>query len=350
MIVSKRPDVERLLDRPPPGVRAVLIHGRDRGGVRERADRLARRVVERPDDPFDVALLTETDLETDPARLADELSALSMLGGRRLVRLRLGSEKIALDRAAAEALAAHAAGAYNPDAMLIVEAGALEKSSPLRKAAEAADGAAAVAVYEDEAGDVARVVREALAADAITLSREALDLFVARLPRERGVARQEIERLALFLGPGAPGPVPPTALEPFLGVEPEASLFDAAADTFGGKLREAQASLRRARAEGEGGPAAVRALSSHAAKLRRALVLVQGGRDARTAAKQTGVFWKAEAEFLRQLARWRLADLDGVQPDLLDADRACKSTGSPDDLIAERAFMAVAGRARRLGL
>ena len=80
------------------------------------------------------------------------------------------------------------------------------------------------------------------------------------------------------------------------------------------------------------------------------LVLVGGGRDPRTAAKQSGVFWKAEAEFLRQLARWRLLDLDTVQPDLLEADRACKSTGSPDDLIAERAFMAVAGRARRLGL
>lgn len=350
MIVSKRPDVERLLERPPPGVRAVLLHGRDRGGVRERADRLAARVVDRPDDPFDVALLTETDMEADPARLADELSALSMLGGRRLVRLRLGSEKIALDRASAEALSAHASGAYNPAAMLIVEAGALEKSSPLRKAAEAAEGAAAVAVYEDEAGDVARVVREALATDGLTLSREALDLFVARLPRERGVARQEIERLALFLGPGRPGQVPPAALDDFLGVEPEASLYDAAADAFGGRLREAQAALRRARAEGEGGPAAVRALSSHAGKLRRALVLVQGGRDGRTAAKQSGVFWKAEAEFVRQLGRWRLADLDGVQPDLLDADRACKSSGGPDDLIAERAFMSIAGRARRLGL
>ena len=350
MIVAKRPDAERLLDGPPPGVRAVLIHGRDRGGVRERADRLARRVVDRPDDPFDVAQLTETDLEADPARLADELSALSMLGGRRLVRLRFGSEKASLDRAVAEALSAHAQGAYNPDAMLIVEAGPLEKSSALRKAAEAAGGAASLAVYEDEAGDVARMAREALAADRITLSREALEMFVARLPKERGVARQEVERLALYLGPGRAGQVPPEALDDFLGVEPEASLFDAAADAFGGRLREAQSALRRARAEGEGGPAAVRTLSQHAGKLRRGLVLVAGGRDPASAAKASGVFWRAEREFVRQLGRWRLADLDAVQPDLLDADRACKSTGAPDHLISERAFMAVAGRARRLGL
>ena len=94
----------------------------------------------------------------------------------------------------------------------------------------------------------------------------------------------------------------------------------------------------------------MRALSQHAAKLRRGLVMVAGGRDPASAAKASGVFWRAEREFVRQLGRWRLTDLDAVQPDLLDADRACKSTGAPDDLISERAFMAVAGRARRLGL
>jgi DNA polymerase-3 subunit delta len=62
------------------------------------------------------------------------------------------------------------------------------------------------------------------------------------------------------------------------------------------------------------------------------------------------VFWKAEREFLRQMRSWKLADLDALQPELLDADRACKSAGSPDGLIAERLALAIAGRARRLGL
>jgi len=45
-----------------------------------------------------------------------------------------------------------------------------------------------------------------------------------------------------------------------------------------------------------------------------------------------------------------LVEIDDVQPELLAADVACKQTGSPDELIAERLAMAVAGRARRLGL
>jgi DNA polymerase-3 subunit delta len=350
VILSKRPDVERFLSRPDPGVRAAVIWGKDRSGVRERADRLAKAVTERPDDPFDVALLTETDIEKGDGRFEEELSALSLTGGRRLVRLKLTGERTPPERVAAEALTAHAAGELNPDCFLIVEAGALDRTSPLRKAAEKADGCASIPIYEDEAGDVTRLVREALAADKVGLTPEALQLFVARLPKERGVARQEVERLVLYIGPGSGGVLTLPDLDGFLGVEPEASLADAAQDAFGGKPGPAQAALRRARAEGEHGPAAVRALSQHLQRLRKAQALQAQGADAQAAAKQVGVFWKNEKEFLRQVRAWSPALLDTLQPEVFDADRACKQTGSPDGLIAERLALSIAARARRMGL
>jgi len=97
-------------------------------------------------------------------------------------------------------------------------------------------------------------------------------------------------------------------------------------------------------------PAAVRALSGHAARLRRTLTAAQAGADLGAAAKAAGVFWRNEREFLRQARVWSLTQLDRLQPDLLEADRVCKQTGSPDRLIAERLAMTIAGRARRLGL
>ncbi len=350
MILSKRADVERFLARPPPEVAVCLIHGRDRGGVKERADALAAKVTASPDDPFDVARLTETDLDGDPARLIDELSALSLMGGRRLVRLKLSGDKAGPEKVAAEAVKAHLEGSLNPDAFFLIEAGALERASSLRKVCEAAKAAATLPIYEDEVGDVARFVREALAADRVGLSQEAMDIFVARLPKERGVMRQEIERLILYLGPGSGLQAKPADLVDHLGVEPETSLFDAAADAFGARARESQTGLRRARAEGEGGVAVVRALSGHLMRLRRALTLTLTGMAPPEAAKAVGVFWKQEREFLRQMRSWRLADLDSLQVEILEADRACKSTGSPDDLIAERLALSIAARARRRGL
>jgi DNA polymerase-3 subunit delta len=347
-ILSKRPDVERFLKSPDKAFRAAVIYGRDRGGVRERADRLARAVTAHPDDPFDVALLTEDDV--DEGRLANELSAISMMGGRRLVRVRFSTEKIGPDRTVAEALAGHVEGRFNPDAFFLVEAGAIDRSSPLRKAAEKAAACATIPCYEDEPGDVARLVREALSADRVGLDAGALEMFVARMPRERGVARQEIERLALWLGPGSGRTATAADLEAFLGVEPEASLADAASDAFGGKLGPAQAGLRRAAAEGEGGPAAVRAMGMHLARLRRILTLAQNGASLAEAAKASGVFWKNEREVLRQARAWTLEHLLALHPEVLAADLACKTGGSPDHLLAERLALTIAGRARRLGL
>jgi DNA polymerase-3 subunit delta len=350
MLITRRADVDRFLSGLPPGIRAAVVHGRDQGMVRERAQVLARLVAEHPDDPFDVAVLSEADLLGAPGCLEGELMALSMMGRRRLVRLRLAGDKGAADRAAAEALAGHLADRFNPEAFFLVEAPALGRESALRKAGETASGCAVIPCYDDEPADLARLAREALAADRLALAAEALDVFVARLPHERGVARREIERLALFLGPGRNATAGLADLEGFFGVEPEASLGEAAFDAFGGRTGPAYAALRRAAQEGDSGVGAVRALGVHHARLRRAAVMRVAGAGAQAAAKAAGVFWKQEREFMRQSEVWSLGDLERVQGDILGAEKACKQAGSADRLLAERLVLNIAQRARRLGL
>jgi DNA polymerase-3 subunit delta len=79
-------------------------------------------------------------------------------------------------------------------------------------------------------------------------------------------------------------------------------------------------------------------------------VLQGNGAGAKEAAKAAGVFWKQEAELLRQASRWRLENLDKVLDSVNAADIATKTTGSPDQLIAERLLLEIAAQARRLGL
>lgn len=350
MILGKRPEIDRFLKAPDPGVRAAVIHGKDRSGVAERAGILCRAVTPDLNDPFNVTLLTESDIDGDEARLEEALTALSMIGGRRLVRVRLDAGKAGVDRMLAGALKTHADGGFNPGAMLVVEAGALGRDSALRKAAETAKAAVAIACYEDEAGDIARMAREALAGDKVGLTADALDRFVSRLPRERGLMRQEIERLALFIGPGSGRTIDVEELDAHLGVEPDASLQDAALQAFGGRAGPAQAGLRRALAEGESAVMAVRQAAIHLGKLRRINVLQENGAGAREAAKAAGVFWKQEAELLRQARAWRLETLDETLDSVNAADVATKTTGAPDQLIAERLLLEIAARARRMGL
>src|ERR1700744_4897875 len=156
MILGKRPDVERFLSRPDSDIPPALIYGRDLGVVRERGQQLAGKIAKDPNDPFDVAQLTDGDLDADAGRLEGELAAQSLMGGRRFTRLGSPPGKAGLDKLAAEALTRHAAGELNPDAFLLIEAGALGRDSGLRKAAEKASGVATIPCYEDEPGDVAR--------------------------------------------------------------------------------------------------------------------------------------------------------------------------------------------------
>jgi DNA polymerase-3 subunit delta len=121
---------------------AALVYGPDPGMVRERAAALAKSVVPDLSDPFRVAELDESALDSDPARLWDEAVALSMIGGRRVVRVRGAGNALAKEF---ERFLADPKG----DALIVVEAGDLAKSASLRRVFEEADNAAAVACYPD---------------------------------------------------------------------------------------------------------------------------------------------------------------------------------------------------------
>jgi DNA polymerase-3 subunit delta len=351
VIYKRAADAERLLAAPPPALRACLIYGRDRSGVRERGRLLAGKLTAAPDDPFNVVILTDADVDADPARLPDELSALSLFGGRRLVRLQLSGEKAGADRTAAEVLKQHLSDAFNAEAFLLIETGALTGASTLRRIAEAADNRVAVVpVYEDDPADTARITREALAAEGVRLSADALALFTSRLPRERGVVRQEIERLVLFVGPESERTVSVDELQAFLGGDADASLFEAAVDAFGGRLQPALSNLQRAFNEGDDGAAAIRAAGGHGQKLRRIQVATHNGASLGAALKGNGVFWKQEREMGRHVQVWSAPRLDAVQQLVLTAEADSRSTGSPNPLLAERLFLTIGSLAKRAGL
>ena len=78
-------EVEAFVRKPRPDIRAVLLFGSDAGMIRERARAIARSAVEDLNDPFRVSSLTVAQLQDDPARLADEVGAMALTGGRRVV-------------------------------------------------------------------------------------------------------------------------------------------------------------------------------------------------------------------------------------------------------------------------
>jgi pimeloyl-ACP methyl ester carboxylesterase len=66
--------------------------------------------------------------------------------------------------------------------------------------------------------------------------------------------------------------------------------------------------------------------------------------------KAVGVSTAARSELRRLMDEHGGRPMRELDPEVLAADMACKTAGAPDDLLAERLALTIAGRARRLGL
>lgn len=184
-------DADRMVASPPKGMVAALLFGPDLGLVRERSEILLKTVLPDLSDPFRFADLDEAALLSNPTRLADEAAQLSMLGGRRVLRVRGAGNGVAK---IFQAFLQDPKG----EALVVAEAGDLPKASALRKLFEDAKNAAAVACYGDSPRNLAQVVREHLRSVGLSIAPDALEDAVSRLGSDRAVTRRELDKLALY--------------------------------------------------------------------------------------------------------------------------------------------------------
>lgn len=335
--------------KPQPG--AVLIYGPDAGLVRERAETLARKLVADFKDPFNYLELSEADLKAEPARLADEAAALSFAGGVRIVRVTAVGEAAA--KAAAPLLSGLDAGQIKANALIIVEAGELSKSSALRKAFEKSKTALALPCYSDAPGEVRALALEAARAEELRFDDDALDLLVSLLGDDRGISRSEIDKLVLFKGlreqRSGPGTISLDDVKACLADGVGEALDEAVGAAADGAADRLSRALWRSAAAGANPVALLRALARGFARLREAQEMIGGGETPAAAMKRLRppVFFIEQRPFEARLRRWPLVRLDAALDILLDAEIDAKTTGAPQREIAERAALRLAAMARR---
>src|SRR5512147_1005022 len=185
--------LDRIL-KAPDSIGALLFYGPDEGLAHEYAGLAQRSVLGAGDDPFRLAELTPDDVRTDSARLADELNAISMLGGRRVVRIAQATNMIA------DQIAGAIEGQVAGSALLIVEAGDIGSKAELVKLFEAAPGAGAFGCYRDNESQLGPLIAAHLKAGGYPIARDALAYLAERMGGDRGVTRSELDKLMLYIG------------------------------------------------------------------------------------------------------------------------------------------------------
>lgn len=326
--------VEAFLRRPDPEIAGALFYGPDAGLVRERADRLARAVCADLADPFRVADLAAAALAADPARLADEAAQITFAGGRRVVRVRDAGD-------AQATLFARFLAAPLGDALVVVEGGDLPARSPLRRAFDDAQRAAAIGCYPDSARDLAALVRDTFAAHRVAASRDAVDFLVGHLGEDRLVTRAELEKLTLYAGDG--GRIDLDDARAVIADSAALSLDDAILAAAEGDAAALDRALVRVFQEGESPVTVIRAMLRHLQRLHLLAARVAAGGTIEEAirAARPPIFFKEQDSFRRQLQRWSEVRLRGALQRVADAEFRMKLTGLPAETLCREALFAL---------
>jgi DNA polymerase-3 subunit delta len=331
--------IDGFLRRPDPQVRAVLLFGPDAGLVRERADILARAICPDLRDPFRVAELTGAVLAADPARLIDEAAQISLMGGRRVIRLREVGDALAPLFAR---FLAEAAG----DGLVITEAGDLPGRSALRRIFDDSPQGAAIGCYSDNARDLAAVIRETLAGRQIAISRDAVAFLVEHLGGDRLLTRAELEKLTLYAGPG--GKIDLSDAQAVISDSAALSLDDAVLAAAEGDAVALDRALARVFQEGESAVTIIRALLRHLHRLHLLAAQIVGGGsiDGVLRNARPPIFFKQQDSYRRQLQRWTEAGLRTALDRVAAAEFHMKQTGLPADTLCREVMFGISLLAR----
>lgn len=321
---------------PPARPRIALIFGGDPGLVSTCTDALARAWAPGVD-TLNIVKLSDDDLRRDPQLMADELVALSLLGGNRLVRLR--AEKDASYKLVVEVLGDIEKGSLTPEAFWIVEAGELNKSNKLRTAFEDSQSAIALQLYADDEASIVELVNKRLAAAGVAIEPQALAAFAADLPGDRRLALSEIEKLELY-SVGLARPLTTKDIALLASAEQPRGADDAADAAIAGDAAGATLSVNRYLDAGGNAISALRTL--HFRLLRVSDAVASGA--ATGARLRPPIFDREWPAFARALRDWPAPVIHRAFSRLYEAEKTCKQAGAPADAVLRQLIHRIAVR------
>jgi len=336
--------LDKFLKAPDDSIGALLFFGPDEGLAREYARAAQRAVLGAEDDPFRLAELTAEQIKDDAARLTDELNAISMLGGRRVVRVSQAGNAIA------EAIeAAIAAQAAKGAALLIVEAGDVGGKAELVKVFDGAGRAGHFACYHDDDAKLGELIRGHLKSAGYGIARDALAYLTERLGGDRAVTRGELDKLMLYVGPPAREITEQDAIA-CIGDRAAFALDDLIGAAADGDVIELDRNYTRSFAEVEA-IQLLRNTARHFQRLHQIVARMAAGDSFETAAGtlRPPVFWTQRDRMARQARLWPARRIGRALERLIEAEAQAMRSNRLKDEIAQRALLDIASLVRRGG-
>ena len=324
-------EIDRLLKNLDPKILVYLFYGSDRGLTHERVVSILKMLKIDARDPFRLSFLTGSDIKKNPGRLTDEATAQSLIGGARVVHVKLNGEDIT--KALGDCLECQ------DISIVLLEAGELAPSSPVRKFIEKSQKAAAFPGYLDNKVGLKKLIQSTLDKHGLSIDSAAKNYLINNLGSDRMVSRSELEKLATYMG--AANNIGLEDVRSNIGDNGAYSIDKIIYPVANGNHLEAEINLERAFNEGQTSIGIITATIRHFQKLHLTLGYIENGYKPTDAIKKIKppIFTLFKDEFLYQTNRWSIKKIEKALSLLIEAEVCCKSTGVPSKAVCGRALM-----------
>ncbi|MEM8800627.1 MAG: DNA polymerase III subunit delta [Pseudomonadota bacterium] len=339
MVKVKPANAEALFQNWPADIGAVLLYGPNAGLIAERAAIISRSVMDGDPDDMRRTILSASQVKAgEEALIADELCAMNLMGGRRLVWL----DTVADD---AWSKVERALGVADPAyCLLLVTAGDLTPRSKLRQGFEKAKSAFAVACYPDDARVLERLVEKSVREAGFDIARSTTAQIASLLPEDRAAARGEIDKLLLYIADQPAGTLVDEEALAANFVDSSTVAGDGVIlAALAGHVETVDNALQQLGAE-ESRVGFIRRALFHVRRLETVGQAITGGQRANEviAALRPMVFFRDRPLYERAVVRWPPGRCRSLRGRLHDLEREIKTTGNNNILLTNHFMIRLA--------
>lgn len=336
---------ESFCQKPPVNVQAILVYGVNDGLVRTRAESCVGTVLEDTRDPFRFAEFDAQKLRSDPALFHDETRALSLIGGRRVVRVRRATDQVS------DLLGTFMEQAVD-SVLVVVDAGSLGPRSSLRKLFEGNVNAAAIACYEDSDSEIEQFLRRYCQEKGIEIDTDACRWLISHVGRDRKQIETAFNKVVLYATSDRSNEevrITLDIVQTCVDDAASASLDTLIHAVLRGRNEMVDQLLHHVFREGVAPIGVLRAMSRHLRRLDLATSLLSDGGEVGNIIRslRPPLFGPAQAEFRAQLNQWQSDRVRAALELVTDAEIKCKNARLPAAVICSRALMRISFAARR---
>ncbi len=288
----------------------------------------------------EVVRFSDTDLAADTGRLLEELQSISMFG----------ADKLILVDAASSTVHKACIGAVSvgwSDCLLLVTAGDLKKSSPLRKEFEASPDLATAICFEQSVGELLEYAATFMSGLNVAIDREAIELVVDAVGGNAALLQSELTKLASYAGEG--GSVSLADATEIIAGNEAASMDGLIDAVFSGRPDAAVHAVTTLQQQGQQPASVLIALTNHCTLLVEMAGAMETGRrpDAIVKEWRPPIFFKRHNALAGQLRSCSLQQLQTVAERLRIANSDVRRKPMVNWPVAERFVISAASSLRR---